>query len=65
MKTIHELAETLLMNKKGLPYDKILAALQKRFPKSAVNPKHLSWYASRLKARKQKLPTRPRTRWAA
>lgn len=48
----------------GFSYNKMVDMVQKKFPQSAVDDRHLRWYAAQMRRDDKKIPNnRKRSRW--
>lgn len=48
----------------GLSYQKIVQMARRKFPDSAVDERHVRWYAAKMRSDEEKIPAdRGRSRW--
>ncbi len=61
---VRELLALDVGGNRGLSYSVILKKTLKKFPESAVDQKHIAWYATSMRADNKTIPTdRERSRW--
>ena len=61
---VRELLTTASPDGVGLSYAEILKRALKKFPDSSVDPRHIAWYATSMRAEGKTIPVvRERSRW--